>query len=122
MISPVFDVAQLLLVVDSEAGSEVRRREVPMHETNIGARAMHVARLGVDVLICGAISRPLEMVIVSEGIKVIPYACGSVEDVLRAYVSEQLTDRAYLMPGCRGCRRRIRARGGRGFGRQRGMP
>ena len=123
-ISPVFDVARHLLLVDVEAGRELNRLEEPLHETDIASRAMHVMRLGVDVLICGAISRPLEMMLVSGGMQVIPHACGSVEEVLRAYVSGQLSDQAYLMPGCRGHRRR-RARGGRGwrrFGRQGDTP
>jgi len=75
----------------------------------------------VDVLICGAISRPLEMMLVSEGMQVIPHTCGPVEDVIRAYVSGRLTDQAYLMPGCCGQRRRTRARGGRGFGGERNV-
>jgi len=124
-ISPVFDVARRLLLVDIEGGKELRRREEPVDETDIASRAMHVARLGVDLLICGAISRPLEMILISEGAQVIPHTCGSVEDVLRAYVSGTFTEQAFLMPGCCGRRRRTWARGRRGrrgFGRQGGVP
>ena len=113
-ISPVFDIARHLLVVDVESGGEVRRSEEPLSEVHIAARAMHVARLGVDVLICEAISRPLEMMLAASGIEIVPHACGPVEEVLRAYLTGRLTDQAYLMPGCRGRRRRTRARGGRG--------
>jgi predicted Fe-Mo cluster-binding NifX family protein len=113
-ISPVFDVAQRLLLVDVETARGLHRCEEALNETDIAARAMHVARLGVDVLICGAISRPLEMMLVAEEVEVIPHACGPVEDVLRAYVSGQLTDEAFLMPGCCGRRRRLRARAKRG--------
>jgi len=124
MISPVFDVAQHLLLVDVEAGRELCRREELLNETNIAGRAMHLARLGVDVLVCGAISRPLEMMLVSGGTQVILHTCGPVEEVLRAYVSGRLTGQAYLMPGCYDRRRRMRARGKRGrrgFGRGRNM-
>jgi len=114
MISPLFDVAQRLLLVDIEAGREISRREEPLNETHIAGRAMHITRLGVDVLICGAISRPLEMMLASEGMQVIPHTCGLVEEVIRAYASGQLTEQAYLMPGCCGHGRRMRARGGRG--------
>jgi len=118
-ISPVFDVARSLLLADVEAGREVRRREEPMSETGLAARATHVATLGVDVLICGAISQPLEMMLVSKGIQVIPHTCGPVEHVLQAYLSGRLLDQAYLMPGCHGRRRRMRGRADRhGFGRR----
>ncbi len=112
-ISPVFDVARSLLLIDIEAGREVGRREEAVEETHIAARATHVARLAVGVLICGAISRPLETMLVSAGVQVIPHACGSVEDVLRAYLSGRLSDQAYLMPGCRGPGRGMRGRGRR---------
>jgi predicted Fe-Mo cluster-binding NifX family protein len=60
-----------------------------------------VAGLGVDVLICGAISAPLRAVLAAEGVRVIPNRCGFVEEVLRAFLSGELTEQAFLMPGCR---------------------
>lgn len=113
----MFDVAQRLLLVDVEDGVERRRGEFPITEEQLGARAMHMADLAVDVLICCAISRPLEAMLVSRGIQVIPQTCGSVEEVLRAFESGQLTEEAFLMPGCCGRRRRFRGRGDRGRGR-----
>jgi len=119
-ISPLLDVARRLLLVDVEAGREIRRREESLSEMDLAGRSMHIARLGVDVLICGAISRPLEMMLASAGMEVIPHTCGPVEDVLRAYLSGELTDQAYLMPGCcrRGRRMRVRGRHGRHAGRR----
>lgn len=84
-VSPVFDVARHLLLVDIETGKELARGEEALGETGITGRAPHVATLGVDGLICGVISRPLEMMLLSEGTGVIPHTCGWVEDVLQAY-------------------------------------
>ena len=117
-ISPVFDVARRLLVVDVAADGEAGRNETAVEETQLAARARRLVDLGVGVLICGGISWPLERMLVSAGVRVIPRTCGSVEDVLRAFLSGQLTEQAFLMPGCCGRRRRSRARGrhgGRGF-------
>jgi predicted Fe-Mo cluster-binding NifX family protein len=110
-ISPVFDVAGNLLLVDAQDGREARREEAPVGPSGLAARAKRVAELGTDVLICGAISRPLEAMLASEGVRVIPQTCGPVEEVLRAFLSGQLTEQAFLMPGC--CGRRHRFRGGR---------
>jgi len=112
-ISPVFDVAKRLLVVDIEGGAEVSREETGLEETQLMLRARRVAELGVDVLICGAVSRPLEEMLVSREVRVIPNICGPVEEVLRSFVSGCLTDEAFLMPGCCGRRRRLRGRRGR---------
>jgi len=114
-ISPVFDVARDILVFDIEDGTEVGRREAVIEETALAARAKRMVGMGFDVLICGAISQPLERMLVSGGVSVVPHCCGPVEDVLRAFMSGQLTKKMFLMPGCRGqCRRfRRRRRGGR---------
>ena len=108
-ISPVFDVARRLLLVDIEGSGEVGRHEESIPEIDPMVRARHVAGLGVNVLICGGISRTLEMMLVATGVKVIPETCGPVEEVIRAFVSGEFTDRSFLMPGC--CRRK-RYRGG----------
>ena len=113
-VSPVFDVAGSLLMVDIENGREVRRADEALVQGNALARAQHVSQCGVDVLICGGISRPLEMALTSAGVRVIAQTCGPVEDVLGAFVSGRLTDTAFLMPGSRGRPRRLRARRRRG--------
>ncbi len=113
-ISPVFDAARRLLLVDIENGREIRRTEQTVVEPELGLRAQKVAKIGVDVLICGAISRPLESMLVSAGVEVIPQTCGPVEDVLKAFVSGKLTEQAFVMPGC--CGRQQRLHTGRGTG------
>jgi predicted Fe-Mo cluster-binding NifX family protein len=112
-ISPVFDVARHLLVVNIKGGFEISRQNEAIPEMEVAHRARHIAGLGVDVLICGAISWPLERMLVSEGMRLIPQTCGSVEDVLRAFLSGQLTGQAFLMPGCCGRHQRRRSQGHR---------
>lgn len=95
-------------MVGIESGGEVNRQEERIDETNLARRATYVADLGVDVVICGAISWLLEASLVSAGVRVIPHTCGPVEDVLSAFLAGRLTDEAFLMPGCCGRRRRRR--------------
>jgi len=109
-VSPVFDVAGRLLLVDVEGDRETGREEVSLDDQEIGPRARHVGELRVDVLICGAISRPLEMMLEDAGIEVVPHTCGNVEQVLQAYRSGELSEGAFVMPGCCGHRRRFRGR------------
>ena len=110
-ISPVFDAARHLLLVDIQNGGEVWRTEQIVEEPELGPRARRVAELDADVLICGAISRPLEAMLLSAGVEVIPQTCGPVEDVLEAFIAGRLTEQAFVMPGCCGHRRRFRAGG-----------
>jgi len=109
-ISPVFDVAERVVVADVEGGEETSRAEALVGGTPPQVRAARLAELGVNVLICGALSRPLEAMLQAKGVRVIPQMCGLVDEVLQAFTTGQLTEQAFLMPGCCGRRRRSHAR------------
>jgi len=106
----VFDVARNVLLVEVVDGHEQTRRDVHLEAETLGARINTLVELETNVLVCGAISKPLEMGLVARGIKVIPQTCGDVEQVLAAYINCELSPNAFLMPGC--CGRRRHGRGG----------
>lgn len=114
----MFDVAKSLLVVDAAGYTEIGRHEEELLEADPVARAKKVADLGVEVLICGAVSRMLELLLVSEGVRVFPHTSGLAEEVLTAFLSGRFTARSFLMPGC--CGRGRRGQGGRGSRRSGG--
>jgi predicted Fe-Mo cluster-binding NifX family protein len=119
-ISPLLDVAERFLVLEIEGGRQVRRDEFLVQETGLGERARRIAALGATVLICGAVSRPLEAML-STTVRLVPNTCGPVEEVIQAFLSGRLDEQSFLMPGCRGRRRRFRGgrgRGGPGKGRR----
>jgi predicted Fe-Mo cluster-binding NifX family protein len=105
-ISPVLDVARNFLLVDTGGNGERKSHELLIENTRITVRARKIVDAGTQVLICGAISWPLESLLVSAGIQVIPNTCGEVEEVIEAFLSGQFTEQAFLMPGCCGKRRR----------------
>ncbi len=70
-VSPVFDVAANMLIVEVADAREVGRREVAVTATDPAKRAQQVAQLPANVLICGAISWPLELALRSAGVQVI---------------------------------------------------
>jgi len=109
-VSPVFDVAGNLLFIDVTDGKEQARQNVAVDAEQPQARANLLVQHGATVLICGAISWPLERIIAASGIEVIPQVCGDIERVLAAFISGQLNQDVFLMPGCR--RRRWRLQTG----------
>lgn len=110
-VSPVFDVARHVLLVDFDGKDQVDRQERLLEETDLSGRARRLAQWKPDVLICGAVSGPLEATLAAAGIEVIPQTCGRAEDVLAAFGSGQMGPQAFLMPGCGERGRRLR--GGR---------
>ena len=122
-VSPVFDTAGRLLVVNVDGAQIVSRTEVPLAESALARRVSRLTEVGVDALICGAISRPFLEMLSSAGIVVVPWVAGEVEEVLGAYLAGGLRDPRFAMPGCmgRGRGRRMRGRG-RDWGGQRCRP
>ena len=99
-VSPVFDVAGSLLLVEYFNDTETDRSEIAMEASEPHSRSRILQLHGVDVLICGAISRDYAASIQGVGIRVVPQVCGEVENVLAAYRRDELDRDAYRMPGC----------------------
>ena len=107
-ISPVFDTSHRLLLVDFENAIERGRTEELINHVPVACRAAKLKELGIEVLICGAISRQLSFLIGSSGIKLVPFLTGGVDEVLEAFLKGRLPDPRFMMPGCCGRQRRFR--------------
>lgn len=118
-VSPLFDVAQTLLLADIENGAVVQRASHPIRTPFPPARVRLLSEFNVDTLICGGISRPVEMWVRAEGIQVISWVAGEIDEVLVAFTSGRLMSAQFMMPGCwgRGRGRGQRRRRGAGWNR-----
>jgi predicted Fe-Mo cluster-binding NifX family protein len=106
-VSPVFDEARRILLVDVSEDKEQRRQEESLIARNPFERAQLLPKLGVDLLICGMISQMQHTALASAGINVIPHICGCMEEVIAALLDGRIENGALLMPGCGG-RKRLR--------------
>jgi predicted Fe-Mo cluster-binding NifX family protein len=97
------DVATRLMVADV-IGREATFTEY--HRLAGPDRAAAVAKLGVDVLVCGAVSRELEERLVANGIEVIAEVRGDAREVIRAKLDGALSQPCFMLPGCHTRRRR----------------
>lgn len=110
-ISPVFDSSQWLHVFDADGN------DIEMHQEYIGDRSpfgkiVRLKDLGVDVLICGAITRPLQFDLINEHIQVYPFVCGDANAILDDFLKNKRIDGRFAMPGYGQRRRRRQRRGG----------
>jgi predicted Fe-Mo cluster-binding NifX family protein len=109
-ISPMLDVAGSVLVAGVTDGRVTSRSEVGVTQSDAQELVKMLRQLGVDVVICGAVSRELEMGLHAAGIELSAHICGPVEEVLTAYIENRLEGNAFRMPGCCGRRRHDRDR------------
>jgi predicted Fe-Mo cluster-binding NifX family protein len=123
-VSTVFDFAGKLLLIEFDGQKETRRTEKLLPNEPLLQRAAKLDTFEVDVLICGAISRPLALMITGLGIEILPEIRGNIDEVLNAYLTGRLTEQRFSMPGCKTRERKgYRGRGrnqGRGRARRRG--
>lgn len=109
-VSPVFDTALRLLVVEVEGKKEASRYIYYIGEQDLTQKCRHIRTLEVDLLICGAVSHPFLQMLLASGLEVIQQISGKAEDVLDAYLKGNIFNARFLMPGCK------RNRCGRGKG------
>ena len=104
-IAPVFDTASQLHVVEAEHGrilseaQELLADDLPMN------KALRLTELGIETLVCGAISKSLHALVVSYGIQVIPFIAGDLREIIQAWLDGKLAEAKFAMPGCCGRRR-----------------
>jgi predicted Fe-Mo cluster-binding NifX family protein len=128
-VSPVFDEASTIVLLDIEDGQEKARAEVKLAAHPLVLKVKYLVEQHVDVLVCGAISQLLAEMCAVAGTSVVSWVAGPLEDVVRAFLTGALPSASYTMPGC--CGQRLRAQhrsrrrgngGGRGAGRRRAGP
>lgn len=117
-LSPVFDVSREAVVLTVEGGAVVGRTLERIETPTPAHKPDRLTALGVDTLLCGAISEPLHHELSSRGVEVIGFVAGEVEEVIETFLEGGLPTPELSMPGC--CGRRSRLRGGRGPGGGRG--
>lgn len=106
-VSPVFDVARNVLLIDFENRREVRREERKLKRTDLPSRAAEFLRLGANVLVCGAISASMEDILLFSGVRVIGFRCGPVDALVAAVLNGGIAKPEYCMPGCGGWQNRM---------------
>lgn len=98
-VSPVFDSSSKALVVEVAGGAAGTREMAFLGGEHPLDRARSLQGIGAEVLICGAISRPMEVALTAAGIRVIPDTCGAIDDVLGAFIEGRLGEATFMLPG-----------------------
>jgi predicted Fe-Mo cluster-binding NifX family protein len=109
-IAPVFDTTRQVHVIEAESGQIIGERQETLSEDLDFRKVLRLVEIGIDMLVCGAISRSLHGLVAAYGIQVIPFVAGDLGEIIQAWLQGELVREEYAMPGCRG-RGRQRFRG-----------
>ncbi len=108
-IAPVFDVARPVHLLEAEAGRILSEWQETLPDDSPVQKALCLVELGVDTLVCGAVTKPLHSMITAYGIEVIPFVSGDLREVIQARLEGTSLGKVFAMPGCcRNGRHRMR--------------
>ena len=99
-ISPVFDEALYFKFYQIQVGEIIEIAGHSLPEQLVGKQIELLSEAGVDVLICGAISRQAQREAILNSISVIPFLAGDTELVIKEWMSGTWQQERYCMPGC----------------------
>ena len=100
-IAPQFDAARHACIVEVRSGAIVAEHLEAFKSKHPVKKVHRLVTLGVDTLVCGAISRPIQALLAAQGIRVIPFVAGVLPEVIQAWISGGLGEGLFTMPGYR---------------------
>ena len=111
-LSPVFDFCNTVHLYTYSDGEFAAGARLQFISEDAYSRAALLRGAGVQVLLCGAISRVHRFALQQAGIELHSHVCGEPQALLAAYAAGELHN--FRMAGCGRGLRRGRGRGGRG--------
>lgn len=99
-VSPVFDVARTIRVTDID-GEDGGANQPATHALNPVRPVATLTELGVDVLVCSAISAPLAAALSASEIEVISDICGAPDEIIASLAAGDETLDGFRAPGSR---------------------
>jgi predicted Fe-Mo cluster-binding NifX family protein len=104
-VSPVFDVCREAVVLTIENGTVAALSRESIDTPSASLKIDRILNLGIDVLVCGAISESVHRELCARSVTVYGFVAGEIEQVIDALLAGSLPGNALSMPGCRGKRR-----------------
>jgi len=98
-ISPVLDTATRFLIVEISERGEHSRSEILLDESDISRKCRKIGSLGVNGVICGAVTRRFSELLAELGVRIVPGVSGQPDEILDACLEGRLVHSKFLMPG-----------------------
>jgi predicted Fe-Mo cluster-binding NifX family protein len=99
-ISPVFDVAERIVIYEINEGNAYREIELDVSGYSAFEKVTELAKLNTGVIICGAVSRPVSCLADAYGIDLYSFITGDADSVVKAFSEGLIMDDNFRMPGC----------------------
>lgn len=100
-IASLFESSEKFVIINSPSYDVSNPTLINVSDKSL-SEVIHLLKANnVDILICGAIRGCICNQIEAHNIRVIPWITGEIQNVVQAYLSNNLLSSSFLMPGCR---------------------
>ncbi|MCD6163266.1 MAG: hypothetical protein J7K40_12775 [candidate division Zixibacteria bacterium] len=112
-VSPVLDTAENFLITDIRDSQIAKQSSINLSGRSLVEKIDYLKDQNTTIILCGALSEYCNNMISTKGIKVFPWLCGNINNIIEAFINDGLNEPNLMMPGCRGRfqRRRRHRRG-----------
>ena len=99
-VSPVLDTASTIRVAEIGEG-KLREGciDVRLDDMEFCRRCSRICGMGIDVIICGAVSKTMATMLEAAGVKVVSGISGNCDRIMDAYLDGTLFSSRFRMPG-----------------------
>jgi hypothetical protein len=98
-VSPVLDTCDHLCLPHPDDKEQAAQRTVPMKGLSIYERTSEIKKLGIQFIICGAVSESFYNLLKEAGIDLRCGISGDIDEVIQAYHTGKLDQSRFRMPG-----------------------
>lgn len=101
-MAPLLDTAEEYMLADTEQGRVLKTEAVRYPGVSPEGILSRLKEAGTGIIVCGAVSRCLQMEAVRMGFSLVPFVSGTAEEVLAGWLDGSLNTDRFALPGCRG--------------------
>jgi predicted Fe-Mo cluster-binding NifX family protein len=113
-ISPLMDVSNRYIIYETEGGEIKQKIDISLNAEGEPQRVEKLKDIGVNTIICGAVSGYVAHIIGEKGMRLLPMIYGPIDEVIDRYLDNSLSSYCPKPEGCvhrkrksrKGCARR----------------
>jgi len=100
-IASLFESSEKFVIINSPSYDIKHAKSINVSNNALTELVQLLKTNNIEILICGAIRGYVRQQLESQNIKVIPWITGDIQNVVQAFLSNNLFSSSFLMPGCR---------------------
>ena len=89
-LSPLLDESRKFVIITLDQGNCIERTTVEINEQSPYIRIERLKEMGVNVILCGAVSDRLAIFILDRYLQLFSWLSGSIEEIVQQYVNNEL--------------------------------